>query len=193
MRVSDLENKYNASKTLDELIYIISERILLATIAVKYSLNPPKKGQITLRIMKLLNKPNYESFIVNDFNYFLYSLLFIVDKLRQHCIEKYSYHLHTKLIDKFISTTSGIYASEVQLDQFEEKIFLNMMKTILKYYDKKISFDENAFLNTLTNLKDIMITSKDGANFLNEIYKYDPLMFIEPWGIVPNIKKFEIE
>jgi len=189
-RKTAIAKKYNSAKSIDDLIYFVSEQMLIAVIPIMFSLKGPKRGNLILKILKKLKPESYYAYWNRNNKLFSECLIFVVDKFKKFVENYYHIKLNNDLIARLATQTGVVYYSTLHMDEGEKEMFKNVMaKTIISYEDNPLT-EHNDFLKRIIEAHGEKPTTKELAKLLQETTVRDPLVIIEPWDFIENYKRF---
>lgn len=173
--------EYHNAKSLEELMYIASEPIGLSAIKIFYALNPPKRGELVLRLFKTFNKKSYNNYWDTTNTLSTNSILYVIEELYS-----YFYHRGVTLSEKEFDTLAGFTASflctEAEYSKEEREMFINsLVNQIEDIQVIPVNKERDVRIARLINrLGNKNVSKKVLHALLKETIIKDPLNIIEP-------------
>lgn len=188
-RKTVIGEKYDSAKSMDDLLYYVSEQFLQATVSIMLSLKGPRRSKLVLDIMKHINHEGYLAYWNRKNKLFSACLIYIIDRFRNEIKETYQIILDEEFLEKIQIQTGIIYTNYLEVDKNEESMFKkNMIESITEYENSR-PIEQNDLLKKIIEAHGKEPSRDELAKFVKETLAKDPLVVIEPHSFIKNYKR----
>lgn len=173
--------KYDKSKSQNELLLWLGEAVCISTIKIVYSLKPPRRGSLILKAMKVFSKSSYNSYYEIKNNLFAESLFYVVEKLKEAFNSWAKIKNPDYIIEQTINNCVAAFVDIKKMSNKEKEDFFMFMAKKQVFHVDNPPKQAAGFLIRIIQARGKVIDKKTLANFFKTALalKEDPLKLIE--------------
>ena len=183
--------EYHNAKSIDELLYIASEPLGLATINIFFALQPPKRGELVLRILKSLKPRNYYKYwdVTNTLS--TESLFYILEELNIY-FSSSGVSISQDELDCLCGYVASFLSTTAEYSKEEEKMFMSVLTgRMTNHTNTPMAGDEDPVGRLLKRLGKDHMQKKALVSVLKETVLNNPLHIAEPHILLDCYKKLK--
>lgn len=181
---------YTSAKDLDELLIYAGEPISIAAASLMFTLDMPKKGGLTLSILKHVRPNSYNKFWDKHNNVFAQCLIAILMKLKKLLNDWENIFLSPKRFNEFAIYSLMRLQLTLKMDQKEKEMSLGVLKEALSTHEINPPRDESDQIQRIIGAFGQEPQKKNLLELIKKLDLEDPLYLMDINCFINEYKTF---